>query len=354
MERDEIMDRNEIITLIKNPAYDFLEINGHLGENIIFLTLGGSHAYGTNTENSDMDVRGVATNSRKEILLNKGFEQVIDDPTDTTIYSLTKFINLISDCNPNTIELLGCKPEHYIYINPIGEELLKNRKMFLSKRAKYKFGGYATAQLRRLQNALARDNYPEIEKEKHILDSMKNTMNAIFEQYNNDILLYVGEDDAINIKFRKDLDMPIRETNSMLSQLTNIVRDYEKLNHRNKKKDDLHLNKHAMHLVRLLLMGIDIFEKEEIITYRESDHDLLMKIRNGFFQKSDGSYHPIFFDMVADLQERFDYAAENTALPEKPKTKKIEDFICNINSSIISGYVPHETFPEWRGVDNGK
>ena len=317
------------------PEYDFLQTNEHLGDNIILLTLGGSHAYGTNTENSDLDIRGVAVNSSKEILLNRGFEQVINEATDTTVYSLSKFVALVSDCNPNTIELLGFKPEHYIYLNALGWELLQNRKMFLSRRAKYKFGGYATAQLRRLQNALARDNYPESEKEKHILGSMQNTMNTIFEQYSKDVSLYIGEDGAINIKFKEDLDMPIRETNSMLSQLTNIVRDYEKLNHRNKKKDDLHLNKHAMHLVRLLLMGIDIFEKEEIITYREEDHDLLMKTRNGFFQNADGSYHPVFFDMVTDLQERFDYAAENTSLPEKPNYKQIDEFVQEVHKRVL-------------------
>ena len=31
--------------------------------------------------------------------------------------------------------------------------------------------------------------------------------------------------------------------------MNNIVKDYRKLGKRNKKKDDEHLNKHAMHLV---------------------------------------------------------------------------------------------------------
>lgn len=328
------MKREEIQNLLKQPEYDFLRTNPHCGDNIILMTLGGSHAYGTNIESSDLDVRGIAINSEKEILLGKDFEQVINKTTDTTVYSLKKFVNLASGANPNVLEMLGCKQEHYVYLDDLGAELLANRKMFLSKRAKQSFGGYATAQLRRLQNSLARDNYPEHEKEKHILGSMQNTMNTIFEEYDGNIHLYIDGEDKINIKFRKDLDMPIRETNSLLSQLTNIIRDYEKLNHRNKKKDELHLNKHAMHLVRLLLMGIDIFEKEEIITYREDDHDLLMKIRNGFFQNTDGSYHPVFFDMVTDLQERFDYAANNASLPENPDYNQIEEFVADVNRKI--------------------
>ena len=40
---------------LQTPAYDFLRTNPHLGKNIILLGLGGSYAYGTNTENSDLD-----------------------------------------------------------------------------------------------------------------------------------------------------------------------------------------------------------------------------------------------------------------------------------------------------------
>ena len=48
--------------LLKTEQYDFLRTNEHLGSNIILLGLGGSHAYGTNVEGSDIDVRGCALN----------------------------------------------------------------------------------------------------------------------------------------------------------------------------------------------------------------------------------------------------------------------------------------------------
>ncbi len=46
-----------------------------------------------------------------------------------------------------------------------------------------------------------------------------------------------------------------------------------------------HLNKHAMHLIRLFMMAIDILEKEDIITYRKDEHELLMKIRGENFRR---------------------------------------------------------------------
>ena len=129
------MTIDQIREKVESSEYEFLRKNEHLGDNIILLTLGGSHAYGTSTENSDLDVRGCALNSRMQILTNENFEQFTNEQTDTTIYSFNKLISLLVNVNPNTIEMLGCLPEHYLYLSPIGQELLDHAHMFLSKKA---------------------------------------------------------------------------------------------------------------------------------------------------------------------------------------------------------------------------
>ena len=91
-----------------------------------------------------------------------------------------------------------------------------------------------------------------------------------------------------------------------------------------------------MHLVRLYLMCIDILTKEEIITYREKDHDLLMSIRNGEYQKSDGTYRSEFFELVDDLEKKMAYAAENTALPEQPDKEAAYEMLVEINRKHIT------------------
>ena len=113
-------------SIINSPEYDFLRTNEHLGNHVVLLALGGSHAYGTNIEGSDIDFRGIATNGKRDLLGLSAFEQVVDNQTDTTIYSFNKLISLILNCNPNTIEILGCKPEHYFQIDDIGKELIAN------------------------------------------------------------------------------------------------------------------------------------------------------------------------------------------------------------------------------------
>lgn len=121
----------QINKLVASPSYDFLRTNEHLGDRIMFLTLGGSHAYGTNVETSDVDVRGVAMNSASDIIGLSNFEQLVNTETDTTIYSFNKLIGLLLNCNPNTIEMLGCKPEHYIYMTGAGQVKMETNEKHL-------------------------------------------------------------------------------------------------------------------------------------------------------------------------------------------------------------------------------
>ena len=134
------MTIEEIKNLIASPPYDFLRNNEHLKDRMVFLCLGGSHAYGTNVEGSDVDLRGCALNSPSDILGLSNFEQVREDDLDAAIFSFNKLIPLLYGCNPNIIEMLGCKPEHYLYTSDVGVQLIMNRKMFLSQRASYTFG----------------------------------------------------------------------------------------------------------------------------------------------------------------------------------------------------------------------
>ena len=340
------MTIEQIKEMVAGSEYDFLRTNPHLKDRLIFLTLGGSYSYGTNVETSDVDVRGCALNSPADLLGLTNFEQVVNTQTDTTVYAFNKLIKLLINCNPNTIEMLGCKPEHYFLLTDTGRMMIENRKLFMSKRAVHSFGGYATQQLRRLENALARDKMPQGRREEHIRNSMESAIHSFKSRYTEfdkgSFILYTDE------STREDLDreifaditlkkFPAREFNSMINDLTNVLSNYEKLNHRNHKKDDNHLNKHAMHLIRLYLMCLDILEKGDIVTYRGNDLDLLMSIRHGAYQKDDGMYRQEFFDMVNDFEKRLDYAKKNTSLPENPDMKRVEDFVMEVNRRSLDG-----------------
>lgn len=231
----------EIKKMLGGAEYDFLRNNEHLGNNIILLTFGGSYAYGTNTAISDVDIRGCALNSKEEILTNKNFEQFVNEDTDTTIYSFNKLISLLINCNPNTIEILGCKPEHYFYLSPIGKELIDNRHLFLSKKCVHSFGGYANQQLWRLSNKSAR-LVSQNEQECHILNSIQNasvTFKEKFAPYRDDaIKLYVDKSDREEYDSEIFMDInlthyPLRDYKGMWGEMNTIVKDYAKIGKRN-------------------------------------------------------------------------------------------------------------------------
>ena len=330
--------------LMETEEYDFLRNHPRLGKRIMLLGLGGSHAYGTFNENSDIDFRGITLNMPSDILGLTEFEQYEDPVTDTVLYSFKKVIKLLLECNPNTIEMLGLDEDQYLIISPLGRELLDNRKMFLSKRAVQSFGGYATAQLRRMQNALARDSMPQTEREKHIFNSVKNALENFQRQYDmfdkGSIHLYIDKAENPQMETEIFVDanyqhLPLRDYENMWSVMRNVVKDYDKIGKRNHKKDDNHLNKHAMHLIRLFMMAIDILEKGEICTNRRNDLELLLKIRNGGFQKEDKTFMPEFYDILADYEQRLEKASKECTLPEQPDMDQVEAFVEHINRKAL-------------------
>lgn len=151
------MTIQEIKEKLNSKEYDFLKTSEHLGDNMILLGLSGSHGYGTEIETSDLDIRGCALNTKKEILLSRDFEQVQHLATDTTVYSFNKFISLLTKSNPNVLELLGLKPEHYLYIHPVGQEIIDNSHMFLSQNVIRTFRGFINSQENKLNGTVRKD-----------------------------------------------------------------------------------------------------------------------------------------------------------------------------------------------------
>lgn len=342
------MTIEEIKKKLAGSEYNFLRTNEHLGENIILLGLGGSYAYGTNNENSDVDVRGCALGNKKEILLANGFEQVTNEFTDTTIYSFNKLVSLLCNCNPNVIELLGLKQEHYLYISPIGKELLDNKQLFLSKKAAQAFGGYATSQLRRLDNKAAR-LVGQAQREQHILNSINNVMSVFNDRYTpypDDVIkLYIDKSDREDMESEIFMNVnltkyPLRDYKSLWSEMHNVVKDYARIGKRNKNAIEHNkLSKHMMHLIRLYIMCLDILENKEIVTYRGKEHDLLMSIRNGDYLDENRQPIPEFFEMVDEYEKKMDYAKEHTDLPDEPDYKAIQKFVMSVNERIVRGEV---------------
>jgi predicted nucleotidyltransferase len=346
---------------LNNSEYNFLREDEHLGKNIGMLYLGGSISYGTNLPGKgDIDLRGFAFEKPSDLIGYTDFTEIVETETDTTIYAFNKFVSLLEKCNPNTIEALGCKEDHYFYLTDVGRELTDNAEMFLSQIAFNSFGGYASQQLSRLENALSLNSLDSKKKLEHLLRSLECSVRSFAERYKfidydftnfyhkkmpihgpNGMSLYIGETDK-NVGEEVLIDLkvegyPVRDLNAIFSEFGNISRTYSKLNQRNKKKDEEHLDKHAMHLIRLYYMAFDILENHQVITYREKEREELLAIRQGYYRNEDGSYKKAFFDYRDSLEKRLNSAFKKTTLPERPDRNKIQDFVMKVNKRIING-----------------
>lgn len=140
-----------------------------LMSNLCFVTKAGSNCYGTALPaTSDLDVKGFCLPpiEVREHLFNR-FEQVINNSAieekwghlrnvnnpifESTIYSLSKFVQLAANANPNVLELLYVDPSDILFCNKIAEKLIENRDLFLSSRLKFALGGYSWAQFYRIE-----------------------------------------------------------------------------------------------------------------------------------------------------------------------------------------------------------
>lgn len=122
---------------------------------IIAIAMSGSHAYGMQTKDSDIDIMGIFLPPIDYILGVNRVDQIIinkeKDNVEGTMFSFSKWYNLMIQQNPNTLELLWHEKNNYIYQdNKYFNWLLENRKEFLSKKLKHSFGGYAFSQIQRL------------------------------------------------------------------------------------------------------------------------------------------------------------------------------------------------------------
>ena len=107
---------------------------------IIMKCVHGSHLYGTNTENSDVDYMGIYINEPGEEYKKTITNSTGDDKSKNTKYDvdeklfhLSYFFELIKKNDIHTIDLLHVKPEQCLISTSVWEYIYKNRKKLYHK-----------------------------------------------------------------------------------------------------------------------------------------------------------------------------------------------------------------------------
>lgn len=150
---------NKIQQLVKaglcQPEFDFIP------DNLCLLSIGGSHAYNTATENSDIDLWGICIPPDEVIFPYEygyiyGFgkkpveygnwqnHHIIDNEVeyDINIYNIVRLIELARQGNPNIIDMISVPDEVVVFETEAGKLLRKNKNIFYSKNMYPKFRGF--------------------------------------------------------------------------------------------------------------------------------------------------------------------------------------------------------------------
>ncbi|MBI2927959.1 MAG: nucleotidyltransferase domain-containing protein [Verrucomicrobia bacterium] len=121
-----------------------------LEECVIYRCVMGSRAYGLDTDDSDIDRRGVyLAPTELQWSLFGAPEQFEDHAAQSCYWELQKFLLMALKANPNILECLYSPLVEKV--TPLGEELLALRERFLSQMIFQTFNGYAMSQFKKLE-----------------------------------------------------------------------------------------------------------------------------------------------------------------------------------------------------------
>lgn len=218
------MNKEEIEEKLKSSEYDFLRTDKKLKNNIALLVVAGSHGYGLNTEESDLDIRGISMGTSDSILGMESFDVFENKKTDTVIYSMKRFMELAMKGAPNVLEILFSNPENILYYDEkIGKMLLDNRDMLLSKRIYYSFKGYAKNALKDAEKRL--ETNPK-KADKYAMHYIRLCLEVITLLNGNDLTDVLKNNRDMLMRIRNG---SMRRGDKFTEEFYESVRDFENL-----------------------------------------------------------------------------------------------------------------------------
>lgn len=338
---------------------------------IVFECLSGSHAYGLNTPESDVDIKGVFVLPEEHYFGLKYIEQVNDEKNDLVYYELKRFVDLLSKSNPNILEMLYSPEDCILHIHP-EFQALRNTNL-LSKQCKDSFGGYAMTQIRKAKGLNKKILNPVDKEGKGVLDfcfvsagsgsiplreflKQKEIrqedcglakiphMNELYGIYHGDHTFkgLVRKDNANEVALSsipKGLT-PIGLMSFNKSGYSSYCKEYKEYWTWVEKRNDSRYNntiehgknydaKNMMHTFRLLKMCEEIGLGGKL-NVRRPDRDYLLDIKSGKFdyeellQKAE--------EMVNNIEEIY----SKSTLPESINIKKLETMLVSIRKKIYA------------------
>ena len=135
---------------------------------VLLAFVRGSYMYGTNTDKSDVDITFIYKQPTNEILKGNYIEQLNIGGNDIVGYEIQRYIQLLSQNNPNILESLDIPDDCLIYKDESMN--IFDQKDWISKLTEKTILGYANSQIKKATGLNKNMNNPQPEKRKTILD----------------------------------------------------------------------------------------------------------------------------------------------------------------------------------------
>lgn len=282
---------------------------------LIFETLHGSRAYGLAREGSDTDLKGVVIGPPSWYFGLAPAPEQVELSADHVRYELRKALRLAAASNPSILEVLFAHPDDHRVVTEAGERLLAARSVMLSKQVADTFGGYALSQLGRIQRHRRWLLEPPKEAPTRArFDLPERTVIPKDQLGAAEALMADGrvQEAELTPNFLAILDRErrYRAARKEWSQYQHWLK------HRNERRAALEARhgydtKHAMHLVRLCRMAVEILETAEV-KVRRDDREALLAVRDGAL-----SYDALI-EEAERLKAQIAEAKRRSTLPDAP------------------------------------
>lgn len=134
----------------------------------VLEVISGSRAYGTDTPESDTDLKGVFVQPLDGLFGFERMGQVNDESNDVAFYEVGRFAELLAKNNPNLLEMLFTPADCVVFRHPLMD--LFTPEMVLSKLCCEAFAGYAMTQIRKARGLNKKIVNPQPDERKAVLD----------------------------------------------------------------------------------------------------------------------------------------------------------------------------------------
>ena len=139
---------------MKQITHEFLVENGL----ILFETIVGSQAYGTQTPTSDIDKKFVYI-LPQDYILGTGYVEQINVNKDYVGWEIRRFLELMGSNNPTVLELLNSPEDCIVSKHPLFDMIIEHKDDFITKICKDSFGGYARQQIKKAKGLDKKQNW---------------------------------------------------------------------------------------------------------------------------------------------------------------------------------------------------